>query len=336
MKIKFPVPVKIVSLLLLSAAAFFYFLWEDSQRTPGSSTLIDAIQDVRTFGLKNRPSMIRKIGEDPKWLDGSLNILYRALDSGKDPSGSLLTTSLQLEIISSLGVLGRYGQGATGFLLKLFKDEQASDLLRKEVLHTLVRINSTYESVHESLLPYCLSDSGESEFQEYACAVLNSLGTEVDDEIRTRAKAFKDNATSELGRIVEASARGRISLKGLRATAYSLSLAGPPSPSAVEDLLGLIEPFEDEEIKVLVLSTLRDITLPDDESTISMISGVMQYGSTRRIREQALLALTGIGSEFSLHQARSYGHKYIHGDSRPQPVSQHPFREWVLRDAENE
>ncbi len=322
---------KIFFLILVSGGTFSYFLWRDSLSPVQSShDLTSALQEVRFYGIGDKSSVIRRIGQEPRWLHSSLMVLYKGLETGLDPSGYPLTESQYKEIVSTIGVIGGYAQGGTSLLLKLFRETSSKDI-RKEVLHALVRVKSSYESVEETLLPFCVSNTAkDTELADYSCAVLDNLGEGADEAVGERVKLFREEELSRFNELVSSPEKSRIDISQFRKTLYSLSLLGRKVPDAARQLQGNIELFEGDEIKVLIVSTLGDIAPTDDAEAIGLLSGVMQYGGSKLLRKQALLSLIGMGSEMSLHNARSYGHKYIHGDLRPEPVKEHPFRKWVL------
>lgn len=333
--------IKISVLLILTTLVFSFFVWKELNAPKSSSgDLLKAIEELRFYGIKNTPSTIRKIGSEPVWLKSSMGIILTALDSGRDMDGFPLTESEYKELISVSAIGGRYAQSATGVFLKVFNRTESLEI-KKYILRTLVAARSSYNSVKDDILPYCKSLKKDQDIEKYACVSLFSLINDEQKDVDTldyeflkqKVLPYRDEAISKLGNLIEDTSKknyfSKEALENFQEIVFYISLFGRKWNIFSTQLEALIEPFDNEELKILVVNTLGFVTLEDDEHTINLLNGIMQYGSSQNIRKEALLSLISIGSESALLNARSYGHKYIQGDTRPAPMKKHPFISWV-------
>jgi uncharacterized protein YeaC (DUF1315 family) len=317
----------LLSVLFLTLLVFSCFVWiESSSPTKTNDELVHVIESVRTYGLNEKKSILREVGSTSSWLTEEIQLLKAALESGKDPGGMALTESQKQEIVYVLGRAGWHAQGGTSILLKTFIEAER-DSLKKQALLSLMRIKSTPESVKEVLTPVCAESAILS---SHACAVLSNLGMSLDSSESMKVKELKSQTQEDFNGLKKRGFHIRKESEEIRDVLYRISILGEVFSDHIDEIKGLFPPSGDEELKATALEVMRDITPGDDDETISFISGLMQFGSTKKVREEALLTLIGIGSEQSLKLARTYGHKYIAGEPRPDPVDPHPFRSWVL------
>lgn len=349
MKKKLSLPIKIFSLIVLSFASFFYFLHFDPVKDSlENRDLVAAIQDVKMYGLNQKQSVIRRVGQEPKWLDPSIKVLYKALETGKESSGLELTESTKIEILSAIGGLASYGQSGTALILKVYK-EAASRKLRDKALQTLVRVRSNIDSVAFVLQDECKKEvdkdiQKESRMEVQTCAALLNLGGVLETEQLQKVDQFQTDMINELDSLIPAIKEDSTLsiLSKLEKNLFYIGVLGQRASIVLDPLIELLDPMNENEVKLVAINAIRDIVpgtgaSTDDvsksiEKAVSALSSSMQYDSSRTVREQALMSLVGIASEASLMQVRSYGHKYVKGETRPEPVVQHPFREWAFRE----
>ncbi len=296
------------------------------------------IEKIRTFGLNERPSEIRKAIATPEWMKGELDSILNDLRTGVDSSSNdKLTESQILEIISTLSDFGPRMASATSIIIKLLNSDSAkiNKYLFQELLLALARFKSIPESIPENIINSC---EEEGENAPIYCALNKRIGLKI-----------SDNSEKKLKLEIEKVFAGLPNFDGKLLCLYSYFFNK-------EEVRKVIQILNDDkinnELKRLIINCSIDMLGTDtnnivskpssDEKTIiseekqeliNQLSDIMQYDKSKILRREALLVLLQSRSEKAVSLVKGYGHKFINGEVKADDIDPHPFRQWALKTA---
>lgn len=328
--------------LIVASFVFFVLLTIDGTKIGrNGSRLSKSIELIRTFGLLERSSEFRNLGQSSDFLQPHFDILVNALETNLDLEGRSLTISERIEIISVLARSRQKDKSPTSLILSLLKSDNL--LLKQEALLALKRQGSVLESVEDTLSILCNEDR-DSDISIYACVLIQSLGAEMSQESSLRVQTFAQNTRTSLDSFYqELKSEGinfQLNLERVRDVFYRVSLLGEGAFELKDVLKELAESEIPQEIRIASIRSISDVLRKDnskeERDVIQFLSSLMQYDSSSSVREEAIIALVYMGTEESLVHAKSYGHKFVKGEKKPKEVEPHPFRSWILENTQNE
>ncbi len=332
---------KFYGIVILSAIAImFIHLTAEVPKTSVDGEFSSLLEKVRTLGIKERMTEVRRIRTNSRWLKSDLSELIGYLELGQDNRGEPLTINQQISAIESIESAGREASGATSVIQKILAESE-SVKKKKVLLLTMIRIKSAEESVLESLNHICTlaKNDADKELCLYRPLVKYRFGIAQELNDKNHFDELKTDLSTAIEKLVpdEKEVDSDFANHSFSETEdeifFKSSLIGSLNDKAKNALYSIATSTYPTEKRIIALKTLLDQLELSDE-LIMKISELMQYDNKYEIREAALLGLSRIDSEKGLTQVHAYGHKFLYGEPRPSKIEPHPFIKWVLNKKE--
>lgn len=293
------------------------------------------IEKIRTFGLNERPSEIRKAIATPEWMKDELDLILSDLKSGIDStSQDQLTESQVLEIVSTLSDFGPRMASATSAVLKLLEAQllsngsyQKNKYLFQELLLALARFNSIPDSIPEDILNRCEKDSKEdTENSVLYCALSKRIGHAISENAEKKLQVETDKVISSLP-----------NFEGKLLCLYSPFFKKDDFYKVTQLLMDTASTNELRRLiincSIDMLSNEKKALSEEKKELINKLSDIMQYDKNKILRREALLVLLQSRVEEAVSLVKGYGHKFINGEVKADDIDPHPFRQWALETA---